>query len=106
MCRARCRFAPPPPRRPPPSPHPSPPMNPAITVQELRKTYRFAKRRRGLTQSLAGLFHPEFVDVPAVGGVSFEIAAGERVAIIGPNGAGKSTTLKMLCGVLEPTAGA
>jgi ABC-2 type transport system ATP-binding protein len=81
-------------------------MNPAITVQELRKTYRFAKRRRGFLGPLAGLFHPEFVQLEAVDGVSFEIAAGERVAIIGPNGAGKSTTLKMLCGVLEPTGGA
>jgi ABC-2 type transport system ATP-binding protein len=81
-------------------------MNPAITVQELRKTYRFAKARRGLLGSLAGLFHPEFVELEAVDGVSFEIAAGERVAIIGPNGAGKSTTLKMLCGVLEPSGGA
>ncbi|HEX3919286.1 MAG TPA: ATP-binding cassette domain-containing protein [Caulobacteraceae bacterium] len=81
-------------------------MTPAITVTELRKTYRFAKARRGFTQSLAGLFKPEFTEVEAVGGVSFEIAAGERVAIIGPNGAGKSTTLKMLCGVLDPSAGA
>jgi ABC-2 type transport system ATP-binding protein len=81
-------------------------MPPAITVTELRKTYRFAKARRGFTQSLAGLFKPEFTELEAVGGVSFEIAAGERVAIIGPNGAGKSTTLKMLCGVLDPSAGA
>ncbi|HEY3798960.1 MAG TPA: ATP-binding cassette domain-containing protein [Caulobacteraceae bacterium] len=81
-------------------------MNPAITVQELRKTYRFPKGRRGFLASLAGLVSPDYVELEAVGGVSFEIAAGERVAIIGPNGAGKSTTLKMLCGVLEPTAGA
>ena len=81
-------------------------MHPAITVKELRKTYRFAKARRGLAQSLAGLFHPQFVELQAVDAVSFEIAAGERVAIIGPNGAGKSTTLKMLCGVLEPSGGA
>ena len=37
--------------------------------------------------------------------VSFAIAPGERVAFIGPNGAGKSTTLKMLTGILTPTAG-
>ncbi len=41
----------------------------------------------------------------AVDGVSFAVAAGERVAFIGPNGAGKSTTLKMLTGILYPTAG-
>lgn len=80
-------------------------MQPAVTLKELRKTYRFAKRRAGALGALAGLFNPEFVELEAVAGVSFTIAAGERVAIIGPNGAGKSTTLKMLCGVLEPTSG-
>ena len=80
-------------------------MTPAITVQELRKTYRFARRRGGVLGSLSGLFNPEHVEVEAVGGVSFKIAAGERVAIIGPNGAGKSTTLKILSGVLEPSGG-
>src|SRR4029077_7874161 len=80
-------------------------MTPAITVKELRKSYRFARRRGGAFGALAGLFNPDIVELQAVSGVSFEIAAGARVAIIGPNGAGKSTTLKMLCGVLEPSGG-
>jgi ABC-2 type transport system ATP-binding protein len=37
--------------------------------------------------------------------VSFEIAPGEIVAFLGPNGAGKTTTLKMLAGLLYPSAG-
>lgn len=37
--------------------------------------------------------------------VSFELAAGERLAVIGPNGAGKTTLLSMLAGVLAPSAG-
>ena len=41
----------------------------------------------------------------AVDDISFEVPAGEIVGYLGPNGAGKSTTLKMLVGLVEPTAG-
>ncbi|MBE0691605.1 MAG: ABC transporter ATP-binding protein [Aquamicrobium sp.] len=40
-----------------------------------------------------------------VHGVSFEVGAGECVALIGPNGAGKSTILKAVCGLMQPTGG-
>src|SRR5215831_15587780 len=41
----------------------------------------------------------------AVDRVSFRVGAGEVVGYLGPNGAGKSTTVKMLVGMLRPTAG-
>jgi ABC-2 type transport system ATP-binding protein len=41
----------------------------------------------------------------AVDGVSLQIQRGEVFGLLGPNGAGKSTTIRMLCTLLEPTAG-
>jgi ABC-2 type transport system ATP-binding protein len=41
----------------------------------------------------------------AVDNLSLEIGAGEFFAVLGPNGAGKTTTIKMLAGLLRPTAG-
>jgi ABC-2 type transport system ATP-binding protein len=41
----------------------------------------------------------------AVNRVSFAVARGEVFGFLGPNGAGKSTTIRMLCGILAPTAG-
>ena len=46
-----------------------------------------------------------FGGVKAVNDVSFDLAAGELLALIGPNGAGKSTTFNMVGGQLPPTSG-
>lgn len=43
--------------------------------------------------------------VSAVKSVSFEVQAGEIFGLLGPNGSGKSTTLRMILGLLNPTAG-
>jgi len=42
----------------------------------------------------------------AVAGISFSVRRGEIFGFLGPNGAGKSTTIRLLCGLLTPTAGA
>ncbi|HSE94975.1 MAG TPA: ABC transporter ATP-binding protein [Methylomirabilota bacterium] len=46
-----------------------------------------------------------FGNLTAVSGVTFHVSPGEVLGFLGPNGAGKSTTLRMLCGILEPTEG-
>jgi ABC-2 type transport system ATP-binding protein len=63
----------------------SDPGTPAVVVRDLEK---------------------RFGDFVAVNRVSFEVPRGEVFGFLGPNGAGKSTTIRMLCGILAPTAGA
>jgi len=77
----------------------------SIEVENLRKVFQVREGSRGLGGSLRGLIRPQRREVVAVDGLSFSIAAGERVAFVGPNGAGKSTTIKMLTGILHPTSG-
>ena len=76
-----------------------------VEVQELVKHFRTFERREGLWGALQNLVVREYKTVAAVDRISFEIRPGEMVGYIGPNGAGKSTTIKMLTGILVPTAG-
>jgi ABC-type Mn2+/Zn2+ transport system ATPase subunit len=46
-----------------------------------------------------------FGDIVAVDDLSFEVDQGTVVGFLGPNGAGKTTTLRMLLGLVTPTAG-
>ena len=76
-----------------------------ISVNKLQKFYKVHQKEPGLAGSIRSLFKRKYYDVKAVDGVSFEINEGELVGFIGPNGAGKTTTLKVLSGLLYPTAG-
>jgi ABC-2 type transport system ATP-binding protein len=76
-----------------------------IEVAGLTKSYRVYQKREGLTASITGLFNREYREVRAVRGIDLTVEEGEFVAFLGPNGAGKTTTLKLLSGVITPTAG-
>ncbi len=65
-----------------------------IICDNLSKTFHYKK-----------MFFRTTHHVEAVKNLSFELSAGEFVALIGPNGGGKSTTVKMLTSILHPTSG-
>jgi ABC-2 type transport system ATP-binding protein len=69
----------------------------AVVARDL--TRDFVVRRK------AGRLRRTRVDVRAVDGITVTVARGAAVGYIGANGAGKSTTIKMLTGILTPSAG-
>jgi ABC-2 type transport system ATP-binding protein len=76
-----------------------------ISVNNLHKQFRVTAHKRGITGTLRAFLAPKVNLINAVDQISFDIGAGELVGYLGPNGAGKSTTIKMLAGLLVPTAG-
>lgn len=78
---------------------------PIIQVTDLTKRFKVLKRRPGFWGGLRTLFSTDYQEITAVDHVSFAVERGELVGYLGPNGAGKSTTIKMLTGILHPTAG-
>ena len=70
---------------------------PLIDVRDLERTFVVRRKSAGLVRQRR--------EVRAVHDLTFGVEAGEMVGYIGPNGAGKSTTIKMLTGILVPTAG-
>jgi ABC-2 type transport system ATP-binding protein len=67
-------------------------MSAVVETEALRREFTVGRRRARRR-------------VVAVDGVDLHIEPGEAVGFLGPNGAGKSTTIKMLTGILVPTAG-
>ena len=70
----------------------------AVTLQPgAARTGTAVLQARGLSKRFGGLL--------AVSDISFDLHAGEILAVIGPNGAGKTTLLNLLSGLFKPTAG-
>lgn len=78
---------------------------PIIVAENLSKVYPVAVKEPGLKGTLLHLVRRKYLPVQAVQEVSFEIQPGEVVGFLGPNGAGKTTTLKILTGLIYPSAG-
>lgn len=76
-----------------------------IELKHVSKEFVSPKKYPGFKGAIKGLFSNEKVSKLAVDDISFTIEKGEIVGYIGSNGAGKSTTIKMMTGILNPTAG-
>jgi len=59
----------------------------------------------GLPAVRAEALSKRYGDVPALVGLDLEVAPGEVFGYLGPNGAGKTTTIRLLLGLIKPTAG-
>src|SRR5687768_17374996 len=78
---------------------------PVITATGLTKTYTFHQQGAGLLAALKSVVRRTTETRLGVDAIDLSVHAGEIVGFLGPNGAGKTTTLKMLSGLLYPTAG-
>ncbi len=78
---------------------------PVISAVGLTKTFRIFDRRPGLRGAIQDIFARRHKLLTAVSDVTLAIGRGEAIGYIGPNGAGKSTTIKMLTGIMTPSAG-
>jgi ABC-2 type transport system ATP-binding protein len=76
-----------------------------IEVENLYKHFWVQQHHHGLGGAFRNLVTRAGREVRAVDGISFQVSAGEMVGYVGPNGAGKSTTIKVLTGILVPSAG-
>lgn len=76
-----------------------------IEVSGLVKEFRKPKKFSGPFGGMRTLLTRQYTSKLAVDDINFTVADGEVVGYLGPNGAGKSTTIKILTGVLRPTAG-
>lgn len=78
---------------------------PIIVAENLSKVYPVAVKEPNLKGTLLHFLRRTYRSVEAVKQVSFQIEPGEVVGFLGANGAGKTTTLKMLTGLIYPSAG-
>lgn len=81
------------------------PPDSIISATNLVKTYQFHRQQAGLMGAIKSIVKREYQTRLAVKGITLAVQPGEIVGLLGPNGAGKTTTLKMLTGLLQPTAG-
>ncbi|MCM1567922.1 MAG: ATP-binding cassette domain-containing protein [Roseburia sp.] len=76
-----------------------------IKTEGLTKNYKRYQKKEGLRGSIESLWKREYEQKTAVKDLDLSVEEGEFIGLIGPNGAGKTTLIKMLTGIIAPSAG-
>lgn len=76
-----------------------------IVLEGVSKRYRVLEPGRGLGGFVRSLVKPRYREIAALDNISLTVPQGQVVGYIGPNGAGKSTTIKIIAGIVRPSAG-
>lgn len=78
---------------------------PVLAIDNVTKVYSQWQRTGKIKDIFKNLIYPKKRKITALDGITLRVGKGEFVAYAGANGAGKSTTIKILCGILQPTSG-
>ena len=77
----------------------------SIKVSNISKSFKTYNRKPGLKGALKSFFNRQYTDFHALKNIDLNIEEGEILGILGENGAGKTTLIKLMVGLLHPTAG-
>ena len=80
-------------------------MNSIIEFSEITKTYTRYSQADSILGVLKEFFNRKYIKINAIKQITLNIKPGEKIGLLGPNGSGKSTTMKILSGILTPSAG-
>ena len=76
-----------------------------IDVKNLSKSFDVSSKEPTLKGTIKHFFRRETKSLKVIKDINFKIKEGEIVGFLGASGAGKTTILKILCGLIYPTAG-
>ena len=77
----------------------------SITVKNISKSFKTYNRDPGLKGALKSFFNRQYTQFHALKNINLNVEDGEILGILGENGAGKTTLIKLMVGLLHPTAG-